>query len=166
MRGADRTASRIASSLSVGFCGRTIRRVRSVGSTFPALGRWNNPYLITELISTAKAPLHPRPANRAASRSVHSFPAPFSNTACGMRRHFWIGCFGYARVGPPRFTARGPVVLRARFGAPLRFRRGFFGVSARVLLFVGHSGRILPQRVAPCSHRCSHRRRATEGAWR
>src|SRR5260370_30824344 len=92
--GAFNTASRIASTLSVGLCGLRIRRVRSVGLTLPAEGRSNNPYLIAELISTEIAPLQPTPANFAASRSVHSFPALFSTTPCGILRHLRMGCLG------------------------------------------------------------------------
>src|SRR5690348_9827216 len=84
----------MASILSVGFCGRTMRRVSSVGSTLPELGRWKSPYLIAELISTETLPLHPTLAYFAASRSVHSLPALFSRTACGILKHFRMGCLG------------------------------------------------------------------------
>src|SRR6266496_1541286 len=55
--------SLMASILSLGFWGLTIRRVRSVGSTLPGLGRWKRPYLSAELISTPMGPLQPIPAN-------------------------------------------------------------------------------------------------------
>src|SRR5664280_178773 len=69
----------------------------SVGLTFPGDGRSNRPYLSAELISTAIWPVHPTPANFAASRSVHSFPALFSRTACGIRRDLRMGCLGSQR---------------------------------------------------------------------
>src|SRR5260370_1296583 len=87
-----------------------MRRMMSVGLTFPADGRSNNPYLMAELISTAIWPLHPILANFAASRSVHSFPALFSRTACGIRRHLRMGCLGYPR-GMPRLVAPLPVLV-------------------------------------------------------
>src|ERR1019366_4266635 len=89
----------MASTLSLGFWGLRMRRVISVGLTLPGEGRSNRPYLRAELISTASAPVHPRPANVAASRSVHSFPALFSSTACGIRRHLRMGCLGKT-IGP------------------------------------------------------------------
>src|SRR5208337_124836 len=91
----------------------------SVGLTLPGDGRSNNPYLSAELISTASWPLHPTPANFAASRSVHSFPALFSRTACGIRKDLRMGCLGYPS-GMPRLVA--PLAAFAPF-----FRlEGFF----------------------------------------
>src|SRR5712691_9255781 len=92
----------------------------SVGSTFPGDGRWNNPYLMAELISTASWPLQPIPANFAASRSVHSFPALFSRTACGIRKHLRMGCLGNPS-GVPRLLA--PLAAFATF---LRLEDFFF----------------------------------------
>src|SRR5258708_3724325 len=91
-----------------------MRRVMSVGLTFPADGRSNSPYLMAELISTPIAPLHPILANFAASRSVHSFPALFSRTACGIRRHLRMGCLGYPRGIPRLVTPLAAFVPRLR----------------------------------------------------
>src|SRR5262249_19866027 len=107
----------MASILSVGFCGRTIRRVRSVGSTRPGIGRANNPYFSAELISTVTWPLQPTPANPAASRSVQSLPALFSRIACGILSAFKMECFG--KPTGPYFLALLPVPFLADFLADL-----------------------------------------------
>src|SRR6266850_5652856 len=105
-----------------------MRRVMSVGLTLPGDGRSNSPYLIAELISTAIWPLQAILANFAASRSVYSFPALFSRTACGIRRHLRIGCLGYPR-GMPRLVA----ALTA-FVPCLRLDFFFFPYSLQSLL--------------------------------
>ena len=78
----------------------------SVGSTLPGLGRWNRPYLIAELISTAIGPPQPMPAKFAASRSVHSFPALFSSYSLRDSQALKDGMLG---VGEWRATLDGSI---------------------------------------------------------
>src|SRR5208282_1838694 len=103
MTGALRRASRIASTSSFVFCGRTIRRVSSVGLTIFAFGRSKRPYFKAELISTATLLSYLSPANLAASGSLHSLPAFCSRIAFGIRRHSDSECFGKARLLLMRF---------------------------------------------------------------
>ncbi len=108
--GAFRAASRIAFLLSVGLCGLTIRRTKSVGLILPGAVLSNSPYFNAELISTPICPVYPMPANLAASRYVHSLPAFCSRTASGILRHCEIACFGNATcvVAPRAFLALFP----------------------------------------------------------